>query len=66
MSLNESGDATFHRILNSMTGLYVNGTKIVGGQQPAISNATAELQSIADSVNKILDAMRGHGLIATA
>ena len=46
-------------------GFVVAGKRVVGGQQPAISNATAELQSIADSVNKILDAMRRHGLIAT-
>lgn len=50
---------------NTVTpGLYFNGIKVLGVQQPAIANATAGTEAAA--INAILSVMRINGTIATA
>ena len=49
-------------------GVVIDGNQVVGGQAAAIANpaggTTIDLESRA-TLNQILDALRGHGLIAT-
>ena len=43
-------------------GMYFNGVRVVAGQQAAINNAAAGTE--VSTINRILSAMRNHGLIA--
>lgn len=69
MNVNESGDPTFTRILNSLYGYQVDGISVIGGQMPAIADLphSATLEDVIATVNTMLAALRagsGHGLIA--
>lgn len=46
-----------------LDALYVNGTKVLGAQQSAITNASGGTE--VTTINAVLAAMRAHGLIAT-
>ncbi|MDA5696168.1 hypothetical protein MMY88_17585, partial [Acinetobacter baumannii] len=63
MTINESGDPTFNRILNSQYGYQVDGTRVIGGQMPAIADATSA--DTTEKLNEVLAVLRSHGLIAT-
>ena len=65
LSLNESGDPTFKKPVDSMHGYRVDDKRVVGGQQSAIANSTGTAADNARAINAILAAMRGHGLIAS-
>ncbi|MDO7414377.1 hypothetical protein Q5X43_02675 [Acinetobacter baumannii] len=69
MTMNESGDPTFNRILNSIYGYQVGGTRVIGGQMPAIADlpSNATLSDVITKLNTLLASLRqgtGHGLIA--
>ena len=65
LSFNSSGDMNVKRVLQLDNYLMIAGNKIIGGQLSAIPNATADLTSLANTLNAVLAAMRSHGLIAT-
>lgn len=65
LSLSEDGTLFFKKEVNSVYGYKVAGVKVIGSQLGGISNASAELSSLASAVNAILAAMRTHGLIAS-
>lgn len=46
-----------------LDALYVNGTKVLGAQQTAITNASGGTE--VTTINAVLAALRNHGLIAT-
>ena len=48
----------------STPGMYLNGVRVVAGQQVAINNAASGTE--VSTINSILSAMRNHGLIATS
>lgn len=55
-------------ISSQSSGLTIDGTKVVGGQQPsipAVSESELSLAETAASVNAIIVTMKSHGLIAT-
>ena len=55
-------------ISDPATGLMVEGTKVIGCQQPVIDDLTAETataEQAAEGVNAILEVLRTHGLIDT-
>lgn len=69
LTVAETGDPTFNRILNSQYGYQVAGTRVIGGQMPAIADlpSNATLSDVITKVNALLAALRqgtGHGLIA--
>lgn len=65
LSLTETGDPTFHRVVNSLYGYQVASTRVIGGQVAAIANSTGSTADNTRALNEILAAMRSHGLIAT-
>lgn len=66
MTINESGDPTFNRIVNADYGYYVGGLKVIGGQNNAISDAEgSDVASVNIKLNEIIAVLRSHGLIAT-
>lgn len=70
LAIRNSADTTSLHSLNSdgsidVTNQYrVNGTKVIGSRQGAISNASANTSSNTTAINAILSALRTHGLIA--
>lgn len=65
LSVDELGDTTFNRTVNSSLGFSVAGKRIIGGQQAAIANTDGSTADNARAINAILAAMRSHGLIAS-
>lgn len=49
--------------IRSVNNYQVGEKQVVGPRQPGIANATADLNSLTNTVNAILVAMRAHGLI---
>lgn len=47
------------------SGVYIEGVKVVGAQQPAVNDADGTLASVTSTINAALDRMRTHGLIAS-
>ncbi|MDA5696220.1 hypothetical protein MMY88_17855, partial [Acinetobacter baumannii] len=69
LTVAETGDPTFNRILNSQYGYQVAGTRVIGGQMPAIADlpSNATLSDVITKLNTLLASLRqgtGHGLIA--
>lgn len=69
LTVAETGDPTFNRILNSQYGYQVDGKRVIGGQMPAIANlpSDATLSDVITKLNALLTSLRegtGHGLIA--
>ncbi|RSF30750.1 hypothetical protein [Acinetobacter baumannii] len=61
--------AKFNGAIETSSGLYVEGKRLVGGQLPAIPDlpANASLSDVIVKINKLLAGLRegtGHGLIA--
>ncbi|HCA5277182.1 TPA: hypothetical protein MW254_001242, partial [Acinetobacter baumannii] len=61
--------AKFNGAIETSSGLYVEGNRLVGGQMPAIANLPPEatLSDVITKLNELLVALRdgtGHGLIA--
>lgn len=67
LSLNESGDPTFKKVVDSLYGYRVDGTKVIGGQLNPITSleTTATLEQTINKINEVIVALRSHGLIAT-
>lgn len=65
LSLNESGDPIFKKVVDSLYGYRVNGTKVIGGQVGAIANSDGSSSDNTRALNAILAALRIHGLIET-
>ncbi|WP_289332354.1 hypothetical protein [Acinetobacter baumannii] len=69
MTVDPTRKVTFAKEIETSSGLYVAGKRLVGGQLPAILDlpASATLEDVIAKVNEILAALRegtGHGLIA--
>lgn len=69
MTVDPTRKVTFAKEIETSSGLYVAGKRLVGGQLPAILDlpASATLEDVIAKVNQILAALRGgtgHGLIA--
>lgn len=66
--IDSAGNINFSSLVGAGgAGFAVNGTRVVGGQLPAIADlaSTATLADTINKVNSILNAMRLHGLIAS-
>ena len=65
LTVDQSLNAKFNGGVWSGSGFYVAGTRIIGGQIPAIPDSTSTASDNARAINAILSAMRAHGLIAS-
>jgi len=59
-----SGSGTLD-LRNAAGSLLVNGTKVVGARRAHIADATTDTTVLRDTVNAILAALEGHGLLAS-
>lgn len=65
--LSTTGDVHHSGKLTATLGLHdTAGNKVVGAQQSAIADATAEVTSLKAQLNAVLSILRAHGLIAAA
>jgi hypothetical protein len=60
-----SGNGTLD-LRNAAGSLLVNGTKVVGARRAHIADATTDTTVLRNTVNAILAALEGHGLVASA
>ncbi|MGV2867123.1 carbohydrate-binding protein [Acinetobacter baumannii] len=69
LTIDPTRRAKFNGAIETSSGLYVEGNRLVGGQMPAIANLPPEatLSDVITKLNELLVALRdgtGHGLIA--
>ncbi len=69
LTIDPTRRAKFNGAIETLSGLYVEGKRLVGGQLPAIPDlpANASLSDVIVKINKLLAGLRegtGHGLIA--
>ncbi|MGQ1143834.1 hypothetical protein ACT4VO_15775 [Acinetobacter baumannii] len=69
LTIDPTRRAKFNGAIETSSGLYVEGNRIIGGQLPAIPDlpANASLSDVIVKINKLLAGLRegtGHGLIA--